>query len=358
VTGTFYEILGVHPQASAEEIKHAYRLLARKYHPDANNPHASETLFRKVSEAYSTLSSAKRRLKYDEQLGIAPQGEFTRKTATSIFDRPEIDPNHERPNHEVTGEAKSEKKPSGSHQREREAAEKEATRKAIARKETGLFDRLGRILGQKRNDVPLRECEGETKRQNESPQGFNRGSKSEDLRGERFFHFTIDGLESMMGTTREIAIKSDSTPRLLRVRVPPGSCDGDKLKVHTTEDGDAVTYTVKISIVPHEYVSRDGRDVLLRVPLTMGETLGGVELQVPTFESQAVVTVPPGWDIRKKMRLKGLGVRRGDSGGEGDLYLEFFIVPPDRKVPQAEHLAKLLDESYSAQPRAHFPKNF
>lgn len=310
---TLYQILGVERSASTEQIKHAYRLLARKYHPDAQNPNASETVFHKISEAYSILSSPERREKYDETLGIVTSN--IEEKRNQIFEN--IDPKAE--------DVKEEPKP---------------IRLWQALKESEVVAKITKLL--QRHSAVVES---------------NHQEQTVNIRGERIYKFSINGLESLTGTTRELALKGNNDhPRMLKVRIPPGACDGDQLRIKNELEKEE--YSVKVSVTPHEFVLREGRDIILRVPITIAEALRGVDLEIPLLHGSIPVPVPANWDVKKRIRLKGKGVSRDDKLSPGDLYLELVLINPDLTIPQVEQIAKLLDEGYSASPRAKFPKNF
>ena len=311
-----YNILGLERSASGDQIKRAYRTLARKYHPDAQNPNASETLFRKVSEAYSVLSSAKRREKYDETLGISPGNSgSSAKSRNHVFEKMDAEPQTKQP--------------------------EPAPIPPQPYKDSGIFGRITKLLS-KKNEEPDFEPEiGETG----------------DIRGGRVYNFSIDGLESLTGTSRELALRSENDrPRMLRVKIPSGSCDGDLLRVNNEEEDEE--YLIKVSVTPNEFVCREGRDIILRLPITMGESLTGVDLVVPLQLGTTPLSIPPKWDVKKRIRLKGRGIVRDDDQPAGDLYIELVIVSPDLAIPQVEQIATLLDEGYSSNPRVRFPKDF
>ena len=313
----FYNILGLERSASGDEIKHAYRSLARKFHPDAQNPNASETLFRKVSEAYSVLSSSDRREKYDETLGIqsGPSAHIG-DTRRHVFEKMDAEPTK-----------KQTENPSSVSPPNKD-------------KESGILARITRLLNLKSLD---------SKDDEDGAVG--------DIRGERIYKFSIDGLESLTGTSRELALRSENDrPRMLRVKIPSGICDGDALRVNNEAEGEE--YLIKVSIVPHEFVIRDGRDIVLRLPITMGEALSGVNLDIPLPLGTTPVSIPPQWDVKKRIKLKGRGIIRDDNVPAGDLYLELVLISPDLKIPQVEQVSTLLSEGYSVSPRARFPKDF
>ena len=310
---TLYNILGLERSASTDEIKHAYRLLARKYHPDAQNPNASETLFHKISEAYSVLSSSERKEKYDETLGIVTSN--IEEKRGQIFDKMESGPGSQKPDVHPT-------KPM-----------RPMRESGVLSKITGMFIRKSDAL----------ELEPE--------------ERATNIRGERIYKFSIDGLESLTGATRELALRGDNDqPRMLKVKIPAGTCDGDNLRVNNEFEGEE--YIIKVSITPHEFVLREGRDIILRVPITIAEALRGVELDIPLLKGRIPVPVPANWDVKKRIRIKGRGILRDDKIAPGDVYLELVLISPDLNIPQVEQIAKLLEEGYSSSPRVKFPKDF
>lgn len=308
-----YTILGLERSATAEEIKQAYRTLARKYHPDAQNPNASETLFRKISEAYSVLSSKDRRGNYDDSL--PPIVSNIEKKRNQIFK--EMD---------AVAQVKPKEAP--------------LPQEIQPNKESGIMGKLTKIL-------KIREDDSSTE--------FK--SSDHNLRGERIYKFCIDALESLTGTTRELALKGDNNhPRMLKVKIPARTCDGDHLRVRNELENEE--YLINITITPHEYVSREGSDIILKIPITIGEALEGVTLQLPLLSGTIPLSIPANWDVKKRIRLKGKGVERSDPSASGDLYVELRIINPDREIPQVGQISKLIDEGYSVSPRAKFPKDF
>lgn len=353
----FYEILGISHTAQAEEIKRAYRVLARKYHPDANNPDASETLFRKVSEAYSTLSSSERRAKYNESLGIPTAGE-----GDSQFDSKHRIQGHVF-DQESVGKQRSVNSPVNNNKVSKEQNKKSTGRAKRFDGTTSARMSMPPPSSDKHDDDSLlgkitRAFSGIRSAPEIDKKSTSSRQREVDLRGDRVYHFSIDGLESMVGTMRDLALKGEGDPRLVKVRIPAGVSDQDILKVKVQIDGEEESLPIRVSIVPHEYVLREGKDVILRVPLTFSESLQGVELDLPAFGANVKVKIPPMWDVKKRLRVAGKGVCRGEDGESGDLYVEVVLVPPDRDPPGVNEIAVALNEAYLKNPRQSFPKKF
>jgi DnaJ-class molecular chaperone len=317
VAKTHYDILGVRPTASIAEIRKSYRLLARKYHPDGSSDQSSEAMFHKVSEAYSVLSNEARRTDYDKAIGVGIKGSPSKSSKSFVFER------GFNPNESETDDSSESVSEQVSHDKQKKKSDS-----SVLERVTKLFTRPG---------------------QKETPQ------RAEDLRGERYYHFTIDALESIAGTFRELAIREGGTPRVLKVRIPPGVGDEEMLRVKVSKEGEPEEkLPVKVSIAPHEFVEREGLNVIYKVPITFAEALAGVDLELPTSDEPVKVKIPPRWDIEKRLRARGRGLRRGDQ--LGDLYIELVVIPPDLEVPGAREIEKALAEAYSVSPRVRFPK--
>ncbi len=351
----YYEILGIEPSSELDEIKRAYRALARKYHPDGNNPNASELLFRQVSEAYSTLSSAERRERYDATLGIDLYGrtpEDKKKTRAYVFAAEEEAPEGGIPEYQRSG--KSSGKTSGRFSKRPDGKSSAAHESDFEQEDDdGILSKLTRAFTGTRASA----SEG---RPEKAPSEASTGSHKRDdldLRGDRVYNFTIDAFESLQGTSRELALRSQDMPRMLRVKIPAGVCDGDILRVKVLDEGEERSVPIRVTIAPHEFVEREGRDIVLKMPLTFGEALNGVELEIPTLTAPVKVRVPPLWDVRKRLRVKGRGISR-EGGEPGDLYVELQIVSPDEDPPQVRQIATALDGAYALHPRNRFPKKF
>lgn len=355
----YYELLGVKPGVSLTEIKRSYRKLARKYHPDSGAADSSEELFHAITSAYDTLSNPDKRLLYDRLHGFAEDSsendEFTNgqeQSTASAKKQTEGAQAYKRqkPSRGSFG-AKNEKLQSTSH------AGPNSTRFSTGgqhdldlpptRRES-ILSRLSNFVrpSSGRTPAPTRNV-----RPNKSADARN---ENPDIRGPREYYFTIDALESIRGTTREIALKSDDgTPRVIRVKIPANIRPGASLKVPLSE---SETARIHVNVVPHPFVSRENDDVTVRVPLTLLEALNGADIEVPSPQGPVRVRIPPKTADDKKLRVKGRGIKAGASDTAGDLYVDTYIVLPTSLSTVAKQAAQALEAHYNTDVRKDLPR--
>jgi DnaJ-class molecular chaperone len=287
-----YQVLGVSRGASQDEIRKVYRKLARKLHPDVNpGDAAAETRFKEISAAYSVLSDEEKRKLYDEFGDVALQVGFDADKARRYrsmgggvpFDFSDW-----------SSEAFSNFSGSG-----------------------GFEDLLGSIFG------------GRFRSQGGAPR---RGAH---LRA----HLAVDLPTAVQGGTHTISVGG----RQVDVKLPAGVRDGQQLRLSGLGQpgpGGAGNLYVKIRLVDHPCYRRHGDDLHLDVPITVLEAVAGGKVDIPTPKGQVTITVPPGSQSGRKLRLKGLGV------GGGNLYAHLEVMVPDGDGAAVEELARQLQEHY------------
>ncbi|WP_114395143.1 DnaJ C-terminal domain-containing protein [Oleisolibacter albus] len=269
-----YQILGVGRTASAEDIKSAYRRLAKQYHPDLNPGRADiEHKFKDVNAAYGLLSDAEKRARYD---------------------RGEIDANGtERPDRSF----------------------RRAYAGAGPRDESFKFE-----------DDPFADFFGTGKRRYGSSAGVK--AKGSDVA----YSVTVPFAEACLGTRRRLQL---STGKSIDVVVPPGTRDQTKLRLKGqglpglggAGAGDAI---VEVHVDAHPYFTRRDDDIHMDVPVTLQEAVLGATIKVPTLDGQVAVKVPKGSNTGTLLRLKGKGVPAAEGKGSGDQYCRLVVVLPDR----------------------------
>ena len=331
----YYDLLGIDPFASPEEIKKAYRRLAHQFHPDKNpgNP-ASEEHFKRITEAYETLQDRQKRTAYDRRgapMGGKGFGGFQEPEDFSSRDN-FVDDFFEGIFEDFF--------------RSRRARPRKS-RGADLRYELGIsleeaaFGLERQIEVRRMSLCPL--CRGNRCSPGTSPmicpacrgtgsfrsqRGFFQVETTcERCRGER--HIILRPCPKCGGMGRLKVI------RALRMDIPPGVDNGSRLRLsgegemgmHGGPSGDLY---VVISVSKHPIFARVGNDLLCEVPVTFLQALMGAEIEVPTLEGKARIKVPPRTPAGKIFTLKGQGMPILQGVGRGDQKVTLRVEVPSR----------------------------
>jgi curved DNA-binding protein len=295
----YYKILGVERGAAEEEIKKAYRKLARKYHPDVSKEPNAKEKFQEVSEAYETLRDKEKRAAYDSLGSFRPGQDF----------RPPPD----------------------------------------------WFDRFGSGRAEDLRDIDLSdlfEQMGIFGRASTRRGGFGRNVPIPGEDYETPVRITLE--EAARGAEREFQIDG----RSLRARIPKGAVDGQRLRLRGKggagmNGGPAGDVYLQIVLEPHPLYRARGHDLEIEMPLTPWEAALGAQVDVPTLEGRVTMKVPPGSKGGQKLRLAGKGLPK-PGGGAGDLYAVLEIVVPGTLTEREKKLYEELRAASRFNPRPHF----
>ncbi|MCW2247148.1 DnaJ-class molecular chaperone [Azospirillum fermentarium] len=276
-----YTVLGVARNASADDIKKAYRKLAKQYHPDQGGG-GNEERFKEVSAAYSLLSDTDKRAR---------------------FDRGEIDA------------AGSERHAGGGRW-------SSSTRGRAGGTGGGGDDAFG-------DDFWFSDLFGARKRGGAAGAGGSAGVKAKGT--DIAYSVTVPFMEAALGTKRRISL---SNGKSIDVAIPPGTDNEQKLRLKGQglaglgggTPGDAI---VEVHVEPHPLFTRQGADIHLEVPITLYEAVLGASIRVPTVNGAVSVKVPPGSNTGSVLRLRGKGVMNQTTKSPGDQYVKLRVVLPD-----------------------------
>jgi curved DNA-binding protein len=304
----YYEILGVKREATADDIKTAYRKLARKYHPDVSKEKDAETKFKEMAEAYETLKDPEKRAAYDQLGSHAPGQDF----------RP----------------------PPGW---EGQFAQGQGGFEDIDL-ET-LFAAFGRGQGRGRargEAYPMAGSDYEAVVRLSFMQAF-RGAEID---------LELSTLEwGPDGSARRV-------PHRVKTRIPRGVGNGEKLRVpgkggkgvNGGPDGDLY---LDIEVADHPVYRVVGKDVYIDLPLTPWEAILGTSVKLPTPAGAVALKVPAATRAGQELRLSGRGMTRG-SGAAGHLYAVVRIEVPTVVDDRQKALYNELADISNFNPRAHF----
>jgi curved DNA-binding protein len=291
-----YSTLGVGKSASADEVRAAFRKLARQLHPDVNPGADAAKRFAKVQQAYEVLSDNEKRAMYD-QFGDAA---FAPGAAA------------------------------GGHRPRGAPAGWSSRSSARGRGSVPDFDAqdLGSIF--------------------ESIFGGGQGGRSNTRAGaaydqdddemeESVHEARVDFMLAAKGGTHSVRVPTaQETFKTIEVRIPAGTDDGAGLRVRGALRGlqqGASDLLLRVRVLPHElfrrgeHASGKGLDIFFDLPITIAEATLGASVQVPTLQGTVQLRVPAGTASGKRLMLRGMGIR-DDAGRQGDCYAIVQIVPP------------------------------
>lgn len=257
-----YEVLGVTKTATQDEIKKAYRSLAKKFHPDLNPGNKKlEEKFKEISHANDLIGTAESRAKYDQ--GVANEHEYReRSNSRPDAGRPRADRYSQSFAEQFEGE--------------------------------DFFEELFANRGSRHNKTA-------------SP--------------ESHYKMTISFKESILGAEKIISLGSGKN---LQVKIPPGITSGTKLRFKKQGEGNGDAY-IDISVLPLEGWTRNGLDVENTIEISFIEAITGASISVPTLYGSIMLNIPPGSSSDGRLRIKGKGVQNGQSIGNQIVKLKVVV---------------------------------
>jgi curved DNA-binding protein len=323
----YYQILGLERSASADQIKTAYRRLARKYHPDVSKEPNAEAQFKEVQEAYEVLRDPQKRAAYD-QLG----SEW--KSGQQFRPPPDWGSGFE-----FSG------RPGG-------AGARAGRRRPGAAGASGRAGDDGGLAGEDFSDF--------------FSSLFGGGSPfaAAGAHGGRDHHARLEVSleEAFRGTTRTLElkrpeVKSDGSVELrshiVRVSIPAGVTEGQLIRLAGQGEPAARGSTagdlyLEVHIEPHPQFQLDNRDVTLTFPVAPWEAALGATVTVPTLGGPVEMHIPPGAQSGQKLRLRGRGL---PGQPPGDQYVQLKVVLPPADSPQAKALYEEMRSKLNFDPR-------
>jgi len=323
----YYKVMGVAEDATQDEIKRAYRKLARKYHPDVSKEADAEAHFKEVGEAYEVLKDPEKRAAYDNlrQGGYQPGQEF-----------------HPPPGWDAGFEF------SGGGFTGADAA--------------GFSDFFESLFGAGSPFGPGSRGAGF------HGAGARAGGAGFSMRGQDHHARIQIGLEdAFRGVTRTVTLQVpevDAQGRVhtkqhsLNVKIPTGITEGQQIRLAGQGapgmgGGERGDLYLEVQFAPHPLYQVEGRDVYLTLPIAPWEAALGAKLQVPTLGGPVEMKIPAGAQSGQKLRLKGRGLpgkKPGDAGG--DQYLVLQVRTPPARNDEDRELYETMAKKMKFNPRA------
>jgi len=363
----YYEVLGVSKNASADEIKRAYRRMAMKYHPDKNpDDKEAEAKFKECAEAYEVLSDADKRRRYDqfghEGLRGAGLHDFSRMNFEDIFSMFGFDDFFSG----IFG-----------------GRSRKSTRRAGPTRgydlETSVVLTLNDIAQGAEKTIEFTrqdicpECNGNGSAKGTAPARCSTcGGSGQVVRGGGFFQM-VSTCRQCRGSGQVITNpckKCKGTGRFpkkrtVNIKIPPGVHEGQGIRVASEGEpgrgggpkGDLYCY---VRIKPHEFLQRDGNDLIAVVPISFTQAALGATIDVPSLNGTQGLKIPPGTQYGSVFRIKGQGLPDIRTHRMGDQLVQVTIETPTRLNAKQQELlrefAKSENKSVSPKSKSFFEK--
>ncbi|MCO7175673.1 molecular chaperone DnaJ [Sporolactobacillus kofuensis] len=349
----YYEILGVSKDASKDEIKKAFRKLARKYHPDVNKDADAPEKFKEATKAYETLSDPQKRAQYDQFGEADPNqggfGGFGGGQGFSggdfggfgdIFDQifnggaRRRDPNAPRQGSDLQYEMSITFE---------EAAFGKTTDIRIPKEETcSTCHGTGAKAGSKPEQCSHCHGTGQLNQEQNTPFG-----RIVNRRVCQYCHGTGKIIKNPCSTcagTGKMKVN-----KKIEVKIPAGIDDGQQIRLSGQGEpgvngGPSGDLYIVFSVKPHKYYQRNGDDVLLEVPLNFAQVALGDEIEVPTLYGKVKLRIPAGTQTGTKFRLRDKGIKNVRGYGQGDEHVTVKVVTPKHLSEEEKTLFKKLAE--------------
>jgi len=321
----YYKTLGVGRTASAEEIRKAYKKLARKYHPDVRpGDKDAADQFKKVQQAYAVLGDADKRVQYDRYGHAFDGGRGGGPYRTAWASGPD-----------------------GTHA-------------------VDLSDLFNQFFGGAGGAEGFRGAQFE---RSPFPGGFRSGPAGESpfahahagepAKGEDItFEVTVPFQVAAEGGNHGLQIRRGEQTERINVKIPAGVQDGGTIRLAgqgqpSPTGGQPGDLLLTVHVAPHPYFYREGNNLLVDAPITPSEAALGTKIEVPTLsEGHVNVKVPPGTSSGTRLRLRGKGVPNPKTHERGDQYVVVKIVIPHETSEAAKKLYGELATIESQEPRS------
>ena len=348
----YYKVLGVSKDASQDDIKKAYRKLARKHHPDLNAGNKqAEDKFKEISQAYDILGDQKKRAEHDRgcQFNFDNQGSghggfnFGGGAGAGAADFSDIFG-------DLFGGRYSN---APEHSRGEDLLMHLDLSLEEAFSGTTMNIPLSRA-------VSCSSCGGTGA---ESVETCSRCKGSGHIQGGKGFIRMAQvcpecggrGKKSLASCKKCHGKGASNQSENIKVKIPAGADDGSVIRLkgkgNAGRGGHAGDLLIEIALRPHPVFRKDGKDINVQIPVTFGEAVLGAKIEVPTLDGASMMTLPAGIQGGRRFKLSGKGYIATKSGQRGDQYVEIRIAVPKDIPEKAKEAINAIEQLYKENPR-------
>lgn len=354
----YYEVLGISRDADDAAIKKAYRVLAKKYHPDMNPGDAeAEKRFKEASEAYAVLSDPEKRRQYDQFGHAAFEGGAGGAGGFGGFDFNGADFS------DIFGDIFGDLFGGGGRRGGR--ASNGPMKGANVRKSIRITFEEAIFGCEKELEVVLKDpcttCNGTGAKPGTSPETCSKcGGKGQVVYTSQSFFGTVQNVQtcpSCGGTGKVIKEKCtscagtgyESSKKRIKVSIPAGIDDGQSVRIREkgepgTNGGPRGDLLVEVNVSRHPIFQRQDVHIFSTVPISFAQSALGGDVRIPTVDGDVIYTVKAGTKTDTKVRLKGKGVPSlRNSQVRGDHYVTLVIQTPEKLSPEAKEALREFD---------------
>ena len=325
----YYALLGVNKNASADDVKKAYRRLARKYHPDLNpGDKTAEAKFKEITEANEVLSDVDKRSQYDRFGQYWKQSEQPRTNPRSN--------NSTTPGNNPSGDFNT----------------------VDFGQYNNFDDFVNELLGRFNNSSNPHPAGTKATATKNGSDGFtgntSTSNSSNNIGGDREVTISLSLTEAYKGVQKSFNLGTET----IKVRIPGGAKAGSRIRVRGK--GNVNTYNkqrgdlyLTVELQPHPFFRLDGEQLICEVPVTPDEAVLGAQIEIPTPDGMVTVNVPAGVQSGQSLRLRGKGWAN-PKGERGDQLAKIAIVTPKSLTATERELYEKIRTSRTSNPRNHF----
>lgn len=359
----YYEILGIPKNATKDEIKSSYKMMAKQYHPDLNKSKDAEEKFKEISEAYAVLSDDQKRAQYDQFGHEAFDQRFSQEDIFRNFD---FDVFREFGNFDSIfdmffGGRGGRRSEGGTDTRydlkvmfEEAAFGTDKTIEVERHESCDACDGTGSSDGQR---ATCDQCHGrgQVQKSRRTPFGvFTHVSVCPACQGDGAI--VKNSCKKCRGSGL-IKVKKN-----LKVTIPPGVDNGTTIRLtgegEMTDDRVAGDLYVVMHVMPHNIFEREGSDLYVEQKISFSTAALGDKIEMPTLDKPISLKIPPGTQSHTTFRLNNLGIKKLHKNGYGDLFVRVIVEVPEKLTKKQRALIEDLGNEDSQEKQSGFKKFF